>query len=345
MSLKHPHIQATSANTGGPDQWLSPEAEALFNEIIGNSMPPVQEALSMKEPWIAFLLVFRRYDPTIPPCLNGALDTLKIRVLTAWDRLSRSNDTRMQHMRNAVEGICTRILNIPLFHPESELSQRSQHSQEKGGLIFFTRTPPTAPCNPMSHCRGVAFTDRMEAICCIWMISRMFAIIGYEPEQADLAVGTSLHLKPYYDRPEPFVERAPDRRSCSQLAVAAQCFRLHHFDPLPGRIFKPIVETPDMAPSTSFGTSSNSNHRKGKWSNASAKSSKSHGAQPPQEAAHRTAVFSTADMKLRAGMPDDNEWFPAEKTLCWFSARIREFASVAWFFYSLYFTSVDKVCS
>jgi len=263
--------------------------------------------------------VYRRYDPTLLPCLEGPIDSLEARVIGAWDNLDKAPNERLGYMRQVVKGVCAHLSTIPLFQPEQDVSRRSRLSKQKAGIAFFTREPPAAASNPAGIYRGADVNDRLEATVSLFTLTALFGIAGYRPATEDLVVPESMRFqyRPYYS--ESFSERAPDRRSCAQLATAAMRFREYMFDSQPGRVFKPIAMTPvQTTPSLKRP--------------ARKKSKKAHtGASAPvsevQEGA-APAHFSSADIRTLAGMPGEQEGHPAAAALCWFAARIRKFSSV-----------------
>jgi hypothetical protein len=301
--------------SGGADRWLCREDERAFNEAITDLSTQVDEAASRKDFWSAFLLHHSRYDPTIPPFLHGPLESLEDRVLHAWDILneSRGRHLRSDYILQTLKGVCAHIATISHFQSDDNMSERSKTVRVKFGVAFFTRDPPAAATNLLDTYRGMPVDDRLEALVSIFILTMLFGIAGYRPSNADLHVPSTLKFKmnPYYV--ESFTEKAPDRRSCAQLAAASLRFRDYTFDNMGGSIFKPIA----MMPLGTWGGGSNSKPAKKKRKIATVSETEA----PP-------AHFSRGDIRRVAGIPDEAEGHSAAKVLCWFAARIRDFSSV-----------------
>lgn len=222
-------------------------------------------------------------------------------------------------MRDAVKGLCTHLASISQFQPEYDILRKSQVSKQKGGVVFFTRAPPDTASNPVPGYRGAEVNDRLEAIVSIFTLNMLFGVAGYQPLQQHVEAPATLQfkLKPYYA--DGFIERFPERRSCAQLAAAALQFREFRFENSSGSIFKPV------SAKSSHLLGSKPIAKKGRRAQASGSAAISEAeAQGAASAAH----FSVDEICALAGIPDDQERHPATKSLCWFAARIRKFASV-----------------
>jgi hypothetical protein len=215
-----------------------------------------------------------------------------------------------------LKGVCAHIATISHFQWEDNVSQRNKNARLKFGVAFFTRDPPASATNLLDTYRGVPVNDRLETLVSIFILTRLLGMAGYRPSKEHLTVPSKLKFKwqPYYV--ESFMERAPDRRSCAQLAAAALRFRQYRFDNAPGDIFKPIMMMPLGA--WADGWNLNPPHKKRKVTE---------GAVSATEAT--PAHFSSVDLRRVAGIPDEAEGHSAAQVLCWFAARIREFSSVS----------------
>jgi hypothetical protein len=177
-------------------------------------------------------------------------------VVHAWNNL---NDRGRRHPRSdyilqTLKGVCAHIATISHFQSDDNMSQRSQNVRLKFGVAFFTRDPPATATNLLDTYRGVPVDDRLEALVSIFILTMLFGVAGYRPSQADVDVPSTLKFKmePYYV--PSFAEKAPDRRSCAQLAAAAFRFREYRFQNTPGSVFQPIA----MMPLGAWGAASNS---------------------------------------------------------------------------------------
>ena len=214
----------------------------------------------------------------------------------------------LDQIKRAITGICSHIAGLDLFMGGSCAADTVVELQKKG-VAFHTRDPPRQPSNPLPSYKGYMLHDRLEALVCSTMLTMLCLAAGYRPTSETLKPAIELAYRPYYQN---FVDRIPDRRSCAQLSVAAQRFRLFKFATATKSAFRPISESPiGPAPTP-----------KGKKGKGKAKTSER---SAPDVAPN--AYFSLGDLQMRAGLPDEGEAFPAAMTLSWFIARIKRFAS------------------
>ena len=255
------------------------------------------------------MIVHRRYNALLLPCLEGPISSLNDRVQSFFKKFPPSSPVTplevLQYIERAITGICAHIAALDLFMPGS-CAHDSLLERQRKGIAFFTRAPPETPANPLHTYRGHQVNDRIEALVCAGMLTMLCAAAGYRPNLQDLKLGYEALYRPYYR--ESF-DKNPDRRSCAQLSAATQNFRAYQFCTRGKPTFKPIFETPiGPAPAPKRGKA------KGK-------------AKQGQHAAPGDAYFSLSDFHMRAGLPNDGETHPAAMTLSWFAARIKKFAS------------------
>jgi hypothetical protein len=268
-------------------------------------------ALADGDIWSAFVIVHRRYDATLLPCLSGPVAHLNTRVHSFLNDAvpSPTIDPRMlEQIKRAITGICKHIAALDLFVASSP--QDTVVDQQKKGIAFYTRDPPTQPTNTLASYRGYMINDRLEALVCAAMLTMLCLAAGYRPSCETLEPANEVAYRPYYH--QKFVDRYPDRRSCAQLSFAAQNFRQFKFSTATKSAFRPIAESPIGPPPKPKG-------RKGK---GNAKKS-----EPSAPDVVPDAYFSLGDLQMRAGLPNEGETFPAAMTLSWFAARIKKFAS------------------
>lgn len=202
---------------------------------------------------------------------------------------------------------------------------------KKAGIQFFTRAAPSFPMNALPHYKGSIMMERMDAILCTEVLAMLCALVGCQPTQDQLQTSYHFRYEPYYSD---FIERAPERRSCTQLATAAWGFRSYAFDNCAGRVFKPIEEKPVLPVSNkgAEGKIIESGSSRSKSRKAASKSLR----QLPAESQPTTdddqaqvPHFSMQNLQEMAGQRSSKEKHPAAMTLSWFAGRIKEFATAS----------------
>lgn len=320
----------TSGGTGRVDVWLSqPEEEELYRQISPLA-EDVSHALARNDKWTAFTIVHRRYNPTIPVWFEGPVEHLESRLREKFTKFQPGPlSKRIERAQEAALGMARHIASMALFTAESSAPAMSVEALQKTGTMFFTRVAPAAPANALTYFKGNNVLQRMDAVLCIETLAMLCAVIGYEPSDAQVIPLYHYRFQPYYK--DEFMERAPDRWSCAQLAAASQDFREYVFDSLPGRIFKPISENP-IVPVTSkssianSGPSSSSRSRSRKINSTSRKQPPP--SNEPDPAGDESPYFSIQSLQELAGEHGGLEKHPATMTLSWFAGRIKEFATV-----------------
>lgn len=270
-----------------------------------------ERALADGDIWSAFVIIHRRYDPTLLPCLEGPVRDLNGRVhafLNSAVPFPTIESRSLDQIKRAITGICGHIAGLDVFAGNSCAADTVVDLQKKG-VAFYTRDPPRQPTNPMPSYKGYMLSDRLEALVCSVMLSMLFFAVGYRPSPESLKPAFELAYRPFYQK---FVDRIPDRRSCAQLSYTAQKFREFKFGTAIKAVFRPIHESP-------IGPAPMPTSKKGKG--------KAKQSEPFTSDEASNAYFSLGDLQMRAGLPDEGETFPAAMTLCWFIARIKKFAS------------------
>ena len=299
-------------------------------------MTSVDAAILRNDKWTAFVIVHSRYNPTLPLWFRGPVEELESHLHDKFNELLPSptdaHTQRIERAREAALGIARHIASMTMFSAESSAAAMTEVTLKKAGLSFFTRDPPLIAANALPHYKGNNVVERMDAILCIEVLAMLCVLVGCQLDVNQLKSVYHFRFEPYYGE---VVMKAPDRRSCAQLAAAAWNFREYAFDNLAGRIFKPIEEKP-ILPVATMGTSRRGSSQASGSRGRSRKAASKSRPLPPSATAPATdgdgaspaAHFSVQRLQEMAGEHSGIENNPASMTLSWFVGHIRQFATV-----------------
>ena len=315
------------------DVWLSRAEEEQLYKQLAPRIDEANKALANNDKWTAFIIVHSRYNPTTPLWFRGPVEELERRLRDKFDE-TRGNPGEpvascIARAREAALGIARHIASMALFTAESRVAAMNTEALQKTGTIFFRRTPPINPANALVYFKGNNAIQRMDAILCTELLAMLCAVMGYRPAQNQLEPTYHFKFEPYYEK---FIERAPDRWSCAQLAAAARNFRGFAFDNLAGRLFKPIDENPTLPVARNSGKANDSRQAGSSHGRSRKAGSKSRKQLPvtnePVADCESTPHFSIQSLQELAGERGGPEKYPAAMSLSWFAGRIKEFATV-----------------